>query len=32
LLPQLVGKAMRAKAPLAKGAPVRVPQMLSLTK
>lgn len=32
LLPQLVGKAVRAKAPLAKGAPVRVPQMLSLTK
>ena len=26
------GKAMREKAPLAKGTPVRVPQMLSLTK
>ena len=32
LLPQLVGKAVRAKAPLRKGAPVRVPQLLSLEK
>ena len=32
LLPQLVGKAVRAKAPLAKGGPMRVPQMLSLTQ
>ena len=28
----IFGKAMREKAPLAKGTPVRVPQMLSLTK
>ena len=32
LLPQLVGKAVRAKAPLAKGGPMRVPQLLSLTQ
>ena len=30
LLPQLMGTAMRAKAPLAKGAPSRTPQLLSL--
>lgn len=30
LLPQLMGTAMRAKAPLAKGVPARTPQLLSL--
>ena len=32
LLPQLVGKAVRVQVPLAKGAQVRVPQMLSLER